>query len=116
MDIQTEIARLKAARARIDTPEKWCQKSFGIDARGSVVFSTDLHTVACRVCAGGAMICASPVEYCMGRLSILPGWRFLQAVLGETPVAIFNDTHTHAEVLALFDKAIALSESEGATS
>jgi hypothetical protein len=26
---------------------------------------------------------------------------------------IFNDTHTHADVLALFDRAIAAAEGEG---
>lgn len=82
---------LRAARGRIDTPDKWCQGNYA-DGDG-------------RLCALGAlMVDTNPPE----ALRLL----YRAADAAGSTVASINDTRTHADVLALYDAAIALAEQE----
>lgn len=97
---------LRAARERIATPDKWCQQVLGIDAHGNQLMPEDLSR-AVQCCAEGAVFLIAGED---------DGWSAMYALIDQlkgadsermAPVSKFNDTHTHAEVLALFDKAIA---------
>ena len=101
----TPLETLKAARQLISDPAKWTQGWFAKNERGFTV--SEDHPDACCWCALGAMRKVSPSW---------KGYHQTAAILMNGSllrVSDFNDTHTHAEVLALFDAAIA--ELEGAT-
>ena len=91
---------LQAARALIDTPDKWCQ---GHDREGK-------DGVFVKFCGNGALAhvtnfmtsASHDYEHAYDHLANVAG----------TIVSSFNDTHTHAEVLELFDRAIAAAGDE----
>ena len=115
----THLDMLRAARAAIATPDKWCQKlRIDRDGRRCAIGAFDGDT-ACDILGASESLIA-----CIG---------FLSAALPEEPiyyngvlveelgllnngvmewyrVAGYNDSHTHAEVLAVFDRAIARQE------
>jgi len=95
------IADLEAARALIDTPDRWYQgqlRKSGADGK------------PCKWCALGAC-------YQIAERDELTRYRdmakALNGVIGE-PVPNWNDApeRTHAEVMVLFDKAIANERSK----
>lgn len=93
---------LIAARALIDTPEKWHKGSIG---KG-----------AC-LCAAGAVCKAVNWNYLTGdRLRRLPEMRALfdRLPTGFYDVPVFNDdpNTTHADIMTLFDRAIAALETK----
>ena len=94
------IADLEAARALIDTPEKWHQGSFRKYDNG----------VACRWCALGA--CYQLTER-GDHMRYRDMARALRGVVGM-PVHDWNDApeRTHADIMAAFDKAIANERSK----
>lgn len=101
---------LVQARQKIDAPEKWTQGAFGRNADGDYLGLCDPS--ACRWCVAGA-VCevaeSSPLEdAAIAVLAELVPKPPPTAMDGS--VAHFNDTHTHAEVLALLDRAIASLE------
>jgi hypothetical protein len=99
---------LRAARERIATPERWNQGWFAADAAGREVSS--VSPIACSWCALGAVYATSggargaDVEALL--IAALP------AECSAGDVGYFNDlpATTHADVLALFDRAIAAAE------
>lgn len=102
------IEVLKAARELISNPARWTQGAFAKDVIGKQVAFDDPSAVCW--CARGAM-------YVIGDRSGLAtdGWRALRAAIqgsldSDLCVSSFNDSHTHAEVLALFDATIARLE------
>lgn len=99
---------LRAARKLIEKPENWCQWQYAMNADGDRVFV--MADDATRWCLSGAMqrVCGSFNG--RGR----PAYQALLDVVdtGSSGRAIphFNDTHTHPEVLAVLDRAIAEAE------
>lgn len=106
---------LKAARKLIEEPKGWTQGQFARDSEG---FPMLPHSpIAVCFCSIGATLRAT-----MGhtpRSAATPGQRqrhigALDLLRGFLPahsdIVTFNDTHTHEEVLAVFDKAIAAAE------
>ena len=99
---------LRAAKALIDTPEKWTKRVFARDSSG---FGTpyDGGQAVC-FCSAGAIfrtVGDDPTREraAMNALAIAMG--------GDRPsIAAFNDTSEHAEVMAAFDKAIAAAEAQ----
>lgn len=97
----TALESLRSARARIATPDRWTQSAAARDSGGRGVEATD----------------PSAVCWCLIATLQLSRWleheNALTAVTIETGgyLAQFNDTHTHAEVLAALDRAIARLES-----
>lgn len=81
---------LIAARALIDTPEKW-GKGWGTERRG-------------RECAATA--CVTIIPYGNGLSAMLDALRAQSPMPGE--VWNYNDdpSTTHADIMALFDRAI----------
>lgn len=95
---------LTLARAKIADENNWCQGEF---ARNNVGKTTNAQSIdACSWCSLGAMKAVAI---------------FTEFWLAETfmnnytdgSVATYNDSHTHAEVLAAWDKAIAECAREG---
>lgn len=86
---------LRRARALIDSPEKWCKGA--------------MRTEDGRRCIFGA------IDDAAGRLAIDESHLFSRAT-GIRNIAEWNNApeRTHAEVLAAFDRAIALAESDNA--
>lgn len=84
------------AKELINTPEKWMQEDYHNDDK----------TCFCTI---GAVAHVSGV--CNGSAVKCPATDYLRnAVESELKqfdtVAVYNDTHTHADVMAMFDKAI----------
>ena len=103
----TPLETLKAARQLITDPAKWTQ---GTLARTKFQNTCQVQSKYAECfCAWGA------VHRVSNGVENPEVDTTLQGVCSKTSgmyVAAFNDTHTHAEVLALFDAAIA--ELEGA--
>lgn len=95
------VERLREARARIEDPANWCQGAFARDRSGDPVGSKS--PVACQWCAEGALtVAGGGFDAEVYLLRALP--------LRVNDVGGYNDHRTHATVLRLFDRAIALAE------
>jgi hypothetical protein len=96
---------LIAARAKIERPENWTQGVFARDSQGRDVTAKDKTSVCW--CALGAVI-ATNISYEDEELAT----NYLRIELDAygNSITKFNDTSTHAEVLAMFDRAISVSE------
>ena len=106
---------LRKARALIEKPENWTQRVRARDANG---FETGvLAPTAAAWYSDGALgeVCCRAEQK-----TWFQDMRAAQAQLdraaqelGSKTYVGFNDTHTHAEVLSLFDRAIAAAEARG---
>jgi hypothetical protein len=109
---RSAVEILRAARERISDPESWTR---GCEARtiSGEGLNLGFEPGAVRWCMSGA------VEAELGRA--ITCWPLLEAdefgrLLNEGTgqeqdgVGVWNDNHTHAEVLAAFDRAIELAE------
>lgn len=99
---------LRKARALIDKPESWTQGAYARTADGKDLPPKDEQ--ACAWCILGAVHQVADG----GGVSV----DAIETLVKALPTATahlpnFNDTHTHAEVLSLFDRAIAAAEARG---
>ena len=100
----TPLETLKAARQLISDPAKWTQGEFARDATGYAVRPINDDCVC--FCALGAIAHVDKTHKLRGSAAE----KYLSKLCEKSrniSIGIFNDTHTHAEVLALFDAAIA---------
>jgi hypothetical protein len=95
---------LKAARERIAVPERWTQGCAARTSSGEPRFTGDPD--AARWCAIGSIFHDHP--YLTAATDAYAA--VVDVVKGN--LSEFNDSHTHSEVLAAFDRAIAKLESE----
>lgn len=98
----TPLKTLKAARELISVPERWTQNIFARDKDGGRIDPQSDEAVC--FCSFGA------IERFTGCKTLTEVEGHLDNVCARlfgTNVISFNDTRTHAEVLALFDAAIA---------
>lgn len=79
---------LIAARKLIEKPENWCRETYETDSGA--------------YCAVGAISRAAVPDGDYGH-----ALNVLEDVVGHGNIEVWNDAHTHAEVLAAFDAAIA---------
>ena len=104
----TTLQILKAARELLSTPERWTKGWSARDAAGNRLATTDPDAVCW--CAGGA------VERITGGSTQSGGKAeiVLAIVLPDKAICLglWNDapSTTHADILALYDRAIALEE------
>ena len=100
---------LRAAKALIDTPDKWTKGEFARTKTGRKC-KVESSRATC-FCSLGAIerIPARPFT-----VSALRGRQMLKDVMRRDnitiPISVFNDSATHDEVMKLFDRAIALAE------
>jgi hypothetical protein len=102
---------LQKARDLISDEKNWTKGEYARNERGSFI-DYDSKSATC-FCSVGALLKVSPAERARD------AFFFLSQECEETAgqlVVRFNDTHTHAEVLDLFDRAIkrAISAEEAA--
>ena len=93
----TTADHLRAAKALIDTPEKW-GSGLSTGRPGRLCASEAIHAIGLSIKADYAHGC----------------YRCICVATGSRSSTEWNDSHTHAEVMAGFDAAIALAEAEGA--
>jgi hypothetical protein len=96
---------LVSARALIEDPKHWTQGANATDSSGKITMPNSPN--ACCFCANGAIL-----KVCEGFLPISCVIPFLERGLPKDKelnqsLFVYNDTHTHSEVLKLFDQAIA---------
>lgn len=112
----TPTVVLEHARFLITHPEHWTQGAYARDKNGLWVFSwaPEAHCL----CSLGALRAAAGhlSDAFVADFEVYEEAALLQEAAkqlgygGPTDTAHFNDNHTHAEVLAMFDKAIELSK------
>jgi len=100
----TTLEVLRGARAKI--AQGWCQGASARDADGQLTGVTQPD--ACCWCAIGAVYAAAPLEPDSGDAA----FEYLARVTPGHLIGTWNDdpSRTQAEVLALFDRAIAQQE------
>jgi hypothetical protein len=95
---------LKAGRALIADPKNWCQ---GTLAKNNLGEDTDpLYYDACCWCSVGALRKAVGDGHTSTGEAQAHLYRALPEGLDDMAIVTFNDTQTHAKVLAMWDKAI----------
>lgn len=102
---RSTVEILKAARARIAQPETWCKEWFARDERGQNRDYNDPEAV--KWCAVGS-IRKEDTPY----NGPVYGALLAQLPEGYKSVSDYNDDFgvTHADILALYDRAIATEE------
>lgn len=93
----TRVEILIKARELISVPERWTQETMARTPLGDEC-PIDSDEASCW-CAWGAISRVSTGDYYEAYSLITE--------MADYGVVNFNDTHTHAEVLGLFDRAIA---------
>lgn len=91
------VEALKAAKAKIDTPEKWTTGAFARDASGEI--TSCFNTEAACYCSAGVLLAGGAPQEARAALDDVCGC-----------IIAYNDSHTHAEVMAVWDAAIAIAE------
>ena len=97
------VTILKAARDLIAKPENWTKGAFARSAKGNRVRAA--YKGAVCFCSIGALMKVKGEDY-------TDAINFLRRELpdGSMGIMAFNDSHSHAEVLDLFSKAITAAE------
>lgn len=101
---------LKEAKQLIQDPKNWIQDYAGQDTYGMPVGITAcMQGEAICFCSLGALaaVTKDPVSTARAFFEITMETDY------EKSVAQFNDNHTHAEVMELWDKVIAAAEAKG---
>lgn len=106
-----ESERLRAAKALIDTPKKWTRGASARDKFGEPTMLVSEE--ACSWCTMGALSVVSDYADKFERDGFERARGYLKRVIPCRMVADYNDSHTHEEVMRMFDKAIEIAESEG---
>jgi hypothetical protein len=132
MDRLKQLNLIREARKLLSDPAGWTKGAYFIDAEGRMLDYDDFDPeMVCGRCALGALIEACVIEDpAQDRRDALECGMNLKDLIEEKAPALFigpdrlylglvayNDrkSRTHAEVLALFDTAIASLEAEGLT-
>jgi len=108
---------LRAAKALIDTPAKWIQGNLAHDAEGRNISLYDPNaTCFCSMGAYARFCFDTQPGFVVRRLISNALDKAAQEATGthNTNVALYNDSHGHAEVMALWDRAIATAEANAA--
>lgn len=98
---------LKAAREVISSPDHWCQGEYAVTADGQVSVSV-VNPGSDKFCMIGAIasVTKQPISQVEGGEAVAA----LRLATGTDPDRLlhqFNDSSTHTDVLAAFDRAIA---------
>lgn len=104
----TTVEILKAAKELISDPKRWTQGLFARNIEGLVSPVTSKDAV-CWCAAGSLWRVDGPSPTIQSQREA--AYELLSNAMGGS-VPDYNDTHTHIEVLAKFDEAIALAEEE----
>ena len=97
------LTTLKHARDLIADPGRWTTGDLARNQAWEYV--RPRSKLACQWCAEGAVVAAAP-DYRTAMAAI----DALRAEIGGQELYVFNDSHPHAEVVGLFEKAVARLE------
>ena len=97
---------LRAARKLIERPERLCKGEYSVDINGAPL-PYERRSESVAFCSAGAVIAAGGDGFDSRESALV----HLRKVMGDN-IPKFSDAHTHPEVLAAFDRAIALAEAE----
>jgi len=103
----TVVENLKAARAKIADPADWIQCHYAKNNTGDSICG-DEPGATC-FCSAGA-IQAVRNTACEEETREYEILKEVAIELGSPGVPSYNDSHSHAEVMAMWDKAIARAE------
>ena len=107
----TRYELLTAARAKIDTPQKWCKAALAKNLLGKSCRHSSESAV--QYCAVGAIESLTS----RGRFDpvALDAIIALRDALGGGGLQAYNDRPEtkHADIMALYDKAISIAKEEG---
>lgn len=92
---------LKEARQRISKEENWTQEVAALDGNNDSVYPTESD--ACMWCSLGTVV-ACQKTHKISELSF--AIKELYKTIDYIGIGKYNDTHTHKEVLEMFDKTI----------
>lgn len=97
---------LKAARALIEDPERWCHGVEAVNAAGEPVAA--VTEGACRWCAVGALERVAPRREWLRLIGAFSDYLWDRGYPGHTfnALAMLNDNEGHDAALAAFDAAI----------
>lgn len=101
---------LIAAKKRIEKPENWTTHVLARNSAGMSVESWSFEAICW--CSIGAVSKAPDTKYTQKSAC----YKYLEQAIStnsDTSISDFNDTHTHAEVMEMWDKAIALAVADG---
>lgn len=98
------LKTLKSARALIADPAHWTKGELARDANDDPIRISSLN--ACKFCSLGALSRAVGVEDFWDTGAFVASRQALMATINGETVWVYNDNHTHAEVLKLFDDTI----------
>ncbi|MDB5542846.1 MAG: hypothetical protein JWQ89_4573 [Devosia sp.] len=108
---ESTVTCLRAVRARLATPDKWTKGALARKADGNAVNPHDQDAVCW--CLSGAMLVEAE-ELGEGSISGFENviYRTTHEITGSFDYVLWQDrdNRTHAEVLALIDRAIQLAE------
>ena len=97
---------LIAARAKIEKPENWTTGWYAKTATGRQCNTDDPEAIC--FCSMGAIDAAAGIDVYLAQRAYYELQLVLERIIYPGfGIAEFNDTHTHAQVLDMFDKAIA---------
>lgn len=101
---------LKEAKALIIDPENWTQGCLYRNAIGDQLQNHEVD-FACKFCTLGALIKAEGSIF--GKARYFFGTVFDEFAEEPGLISEFNDSHTHEEVMEMWDKVIAAAEKQG---
>ena len=96
---------LVAAKALIEKPSNWTQKACARDYNGLEV--APLSSEACSWCILGAV--RKVTSDTNNEKVYEKVYENLYPFINEVLISEFNDRHSHSEILAVFDKGIAMA-------
>jgi hypothetical protein len=105
-ETRTTVEILRAARHRIESPRRWCRRTYALTGNNRHVHPTSPK--ARKWCALGALDAE-----CWGRsfdMAIVYLSKAVPLVSDLVLVSTVNDRRGHAAVLAVYDEAIRLAE------
>lgn len=118
----TDVELLIEARALISDPNRWVQNALVATVEGAPLPSPSSPGIA-RYCMLGAIVCLTDpaeVDYLTSRRTITSTMLLRKAlgrITGEPTrwhaIPDYNDSHTHEEVLAVYDDAIDFALGQG---
>lgn len=100
----TAAELLRAAKAKIEDPEHWCQGSYACDENGNGTYSRDSR--AHSWCAVGALFSMAQ------NFSVTSNLRMAALEQGYRSISYLNDESTHENVMKMYDRAIEFAEKE----
>lgn len=100
------------AKSLIADPKHWTQEHYARDNEGNICYWDDSGAVC--FCSVGALYETSGYTHQGSRNGIHPvdplltrAYTYLDDAIGYTSIPLFNDKHTHEQVMQMWDKAIA---------